>query len=220
MGRPFWSIGIVIALAAGLAVDAPAGIIWNSGVLHASASATNASGTVSSNPPDVVMSSNTASHSATATNPTNASASASTSVTIGPGSGLSLSANSDFGFLSGQSSASAAVSGSSAFTESTTETLTASFTASAVRGSGSVTIKDAANNTIATYLSSSPGSGPAQIAFTPGAYTISWNWATQPFVGTGGSSGMNFSLALVPEPASLSLLGLSAVAFARLSRRT
>jgi hypothetical protein len=215
--RTTWR-AIVLILACAMPSLARAGIIWNSGSLHAEAHATNPGGTMSSTPADVIMITHTASHSASATAPTTASASGSTNCTIGPAS-LTINASTDFGF-GPSSSASASVSGTSTFTEDATEHLTPSFTASANRGSGGVTIKDSANNVVASFLSSSPPVGqPPQVVLAPGVYTVVWNWATQPFVGTGGGSGMNFQLANVPEPTTLTLLAIPAMLLIRRGRR-
>jgi hypothetical protein len=118
-------------------------------------------------PLDVIMMTNTASHSTSAVIPVDASANAATDVRIGPGD-TAINSSSSFFFHSGSSS-SASVSGTATFTEDQTEHLTPYFTASANRGGGGVTIKDASNAVIANFSSSSPPVGtPPQVVLTPG----------------------------------------------------
>jgi hypothetical protein len=203
-------IRLLVVFAAGLMSLSPrasrGGIIWDSGVLHAQSSARYGftSPGVSDNPPDVIMTSNTASHSTSSVIPVDASASATTDVTVGP-TGVTVNASSDFFFHTGSSS-SASVSGTVAFTKPDAEFMQPTFFASPNKGSGSLTIKNAANAIMLSYSSSSPPVNPSPILFAPGAYTMTWGWGTQPFVGTSGGSGMQFQLIQGPEPTSLALL--------------
>jgi len=192
---------------------ARAGFILNSGSLHAEAR--NGSG--SSEPPDVAI-----------TSPFNAVHSASWA-----GSSASIS----FGFLNftgatnpsgiqvggnttvangGNTSALGTVN----FTSSGATTLDTTFNFTGIHGGASITIKDAANNTVFSQSKDNPNfpiPPPSTVTFAPGVYTLSWNIAGFPLTGTGGSTSWTWQA--VPEPASLGLLSLLAVMLGQRRRR-
>ncbi|MEA2711004.1 MAG: hypothetical protein QOF78_3605 [Phycisphaerales bacterium] len=185
-----------------------AGLIFNSGVLHASSSASGPAGSFSNAPSDVIMTTRTASHSTSVFSGIDSSANAATNVTIGPDA-ISINANSNFTYQTGRSSASASVSGVATFTKVDAEYMSPYASASPNRGSGNVSIQNASNVIVYSYSSSSPPTSTPIILFNPGVYTINWNWGTRPFVGTGGPTSMSFQLVhAIPEPGALLALAL------------
>jgi len=176
---PFTALATVLLAWAASPSFVAAGIIWDSGVLRAQTNVYNVfqpGSSVSDNPPDVIMTGPTASHSTSALIIAGASASAQTDITIGQS--LHINAGSNFFYLVGSSSASASVSGTASFTATTTEYAQVTFSASTVRGSGRVTLKDPTDTTIATFSSSTfTPSPPNPLTFQlkPGLYTVQWN---------------------------------------------
>jgi hypothetical protein len=186
-------------------LPANAALVWTSGTLHAQASAFNGTASASANPPDVILSGPSGSHSATATTPPiTVTGSGSTTFNLGPRSIQITGGTLDYKEPVGSANSSALATGSVSFSETATDILTAYISPNQNFTSESVTIKDALNLTVLS-MSSDSSSSPTPLTLTPGAYTLSWTIGSKYFVGTSGSSTVSF---ILPEPASAATLAL------------
>ena len=212
----------VIVLSLVLAPVARAGFIFTSGNMHATASATSGAVTTSSNPPDQPMFGLFGSHSAT-TSANGVNGTATSSAGIGSNSvpsNLVLYGNTQVTrssqlLFNGSSFASGVMN----FNFTGAATLGTEFTFTGSAGGASVSIKDAANNTVFSQSKSGPNDPVppnSTVSFVPGAYTLNWSVSGFPVAFTGGSTF--FTWQTVPEPASLALPALPALVLARRRR--
>jgi hypothetical protein len=204
-----------------------AGVIFNSGSLHATATAGEWSGppfSKTNTPPDVVLSGPSGSTSASVSSDTVPTVSASVSENFGmitnPGPGIPMidisGSTTNIKYPSGGPSSSASASGTVVFNENLLQGFTANLSTGKYT-SANITIKDAANNTVLSMSTSGIQSASSPVTFSPGAYTMTWSLASIFVVGTSGTSNMSFQV--IPEPASMALLIMPTLAMRRKRHR-
>jgi hypothetical protein len=196
-------------------------IQWQSGTLHAEASASDADllnggefTTVTDDPPDVVMNSPSGSQSADAS-VGGQSAGAYTSINLYsvPSTGgviIDLSSSVGIDPPEGPSHSSCELSGNVTFNEIATQALEATLDSSPDYSDGTVTISDSLNNVLVSMSDSGwgdPGPSPVFFTLSPGQYVLSWNDYPTVEVGTAGGGGYTFDVSTVPEPISLMWFG-------------
>ena len=113
----------------------------------------------------------------------------------------------------GSPSSGGSAGGSVRFIETATETFNQSFLFGSNWNSANVTIKNSLNQTIASFFAQNGTTMTQSVTLTPGTYTLDWSHGSVFRVGTLGPSGMEFQL--IPEPASLALFALPAMALVR-----
>jgi hypothetical protein len=113
----------------------------------------------------------------------------------------------------GSPSSSGSASGTITFIEDKKEGFIATSLFAGNYTSANVTIKNSANQTIASYFAQNGQTVGGSVTFLPDTYTMTWNLSSAFKVGTFGTSGMQFDL--VPEPTALALFALPAIALVR-----
>jgi hypothetical protein len=149
------------------------------------------------------------------------SASANTTARL-HGGGLSTTAFSQLDrFGSNTPFASASVTGTIVFHETTGQTVSGflNWQPSSRGGSGGATLESSSHEIVMNFRAGPEGlftPASASAFIPPGAYTLTWDIRTQSVLGLGGQSNMAFSFgAVMPEPACLALLALPAMMLAR-----
>jgi hypothetical protein len=200
-----------------------AGFVFDSGNMHASASATSGAVSTSSSPPDKVMSGLGGSHSASAlaTGPNGTATSfagifsSSDASTISLGGNTTITRSQALGF-NGASQASLTLS----IIVTQSVTFPTHFTFSGNAGGAFVTITDSGSNVIFTQSKGNPNDPvppDSTVSFVPGTYSVSSGVSGFPVAFTGGSTA--FTWQTIPEPASPALLGCAAAASMIVRRR-
>jgi hypothetical protein len=199
-----------------------AGIVINSGTLHAEASAFNSGAfPVNDRPPDKALALPSTSHMADAIVTGDFGTShGRAEATVGQDAlGIVDIFLSTFITNGSQQNtmlhSSAVASGSLVFTQTTTQTFRETLTGTSLFGHGFVNVRDASNNFVTGLATSNHAvdSSTTTSTLSPGQYTLIWNLTSEAFLDAGGTASFHFTLAPIPEPNSLLLIfGFSSIA--------